>query len=116
MKEYKLSFTKENDGKWYIDYPEWRFGHSRLVVIAGVDDLCEELRYDDTHTSVDVITSSKKLPLSEGYIHLARIDYVFDGGLYTVSGSARVKDCWISDVAGELFGGFPKHIYIKRNR
>ena len=69
MKEYKLSFTKEQDNNWYIDLPNWPFAHHNLMMVAGADDLCEELKYDENHTSVDVVISDKPENLPD-YIEL----------------------------------------------
>lgn len=38
--EYTISFTKEDDGCWYVDYPDWPFDHHNLMMVEGADDLC----------------------------------------------------------------------------
>ena len=50
--EYTISFTKEDDGCWYVDYPDWPFDHHNLMMVEGADDLCEILSYDGTHTKI----------------------------------------------------------------
>ena len=60
MKQYKLSFTKECSGLWYIDLPKWPFAHHNLMMVCGADKLCQELSYDENHTKVEVIISHKK--------------------------------------------------------
>ena len=25
--KYEISFTKEDDGYWYVDFPDWPFSH-----------------------------------------------------------------------------------------
>ena len=31
-KEYQLLFNREEDGLWYIDYPNWPFDHHNLLI------------------------------------------------------------------------------------
>ena len=50
--EYTISFTKEDDGCWYVDYPDWPFDHHNLMMVEGADDLCELLSHDGTHTKI----------------------------------------------------------------
>ena len=57
--EYIISFTKEDDGFWYVDYPNWPFDHSHLQMVRGADKLCELLSYDGKHTKVSVIPSNE---------------------------------------------------------
>lgn len=56
--EYIISFTKEDDGFWYVDYPNWPFDHSHLQMVSGADKLCELLSYDGKHTKVSVTPSN----------------------------------------------------------
>ena len=57
--EYIISFTKEDDGLWYVDYPNWPFDHSHLQMVSGADKLCELLSYDGKHTRISVIPSKE---------------------------------------------------------
>jgi hypothetical protein len=114
MKQYNLSFTKEGDF-WYIDLPNWPFSHGNLMMVAGADKLCQELSYDGIHTSVEVIISRKPLELPD-YIHLNREEVgIIDGATYEVSGATSTRLCWICPVTLFVFGGYPRHIYLKRN-
>lgn len=38
--EYQLQFNHEEDGLWYIDYPNWAFEHHNLLMVNGADELC----------------------------------------------------------------------------
>ncbi len=57
--EYIIFFIKEDDGLWYVDYPNWPFDHSHLQMVRGADKLCELLTYDGKHTKVSVIPSKE---------------------------------------------------------
>lgn len=114
MKEYKLSFTKEKNDCWYIDLPNWPFDHHNLMMVAGADDLCEELTYDGTHTAVDVIISKKKLDLPD-YICLEKQDSaILSGAYYYVDGAKTVDELWICPVTLFVFGKYPNFIYLKK--
>lgn len=116
MKIYNLSFTKESSGFWYIDLPKWPFSHDNLMMVAGADKLCEELSYASSHTLVEVIISKKELDLPD-YIHLKREEVgLFDGATYKVSNSIKTNICWICPVTLFVFGGYPRNIYLKRNK
>lgn len=117
MKEYKLSFTKEKDNNWYIDLPNWPFAHHNLMMVAGADTLCEELKYDKNHTSIDVVISDNVENLQrQGYIELKKIDSKFLGGAtYKVIGAHTVNELWICPVTLFVFNKYPDYIYIKRN-
>ncbi len=116
MKQYNLSFTKESNLAWYIDLPKWPFDHQNLMMVCGADDLCQELSYDNNHTDVNVIISRKELDLPD-YIHLKRKNVGFlDGADYDVIGYVETKTIWICPVTLFVFGGYPRHIYIKRNK
>ena len=65
---YEVSFTKEDDGLWYVDYPDWPFDHHNLMMVNGADELCEMLSYDGKHTKVNVyIGLNNKEALEAGY-------------------------------------------------
>ena len=116
MKEYKLSFTKEQDNNWYIDLPNWPFAHHNLMMVAGADDLCEELKYDENHTSVDVVISDKPENLPD-YIELKKIDSKFlSGATYKVSGADTVNELWLCPVTLFVFAKYPEYIYLYTNK
>lgn len=117
MKEYKLSFTKEKDDCWYIDLPNWPFAHHNLMMVSGADDLCEELKYDKNHTSVEVIVSDNIEDLTKkNYIELKKLNSKFlEGATYKVTGSESVDTLWICPVTLFVFGNYPEYIYLKRN-
>ena len=52
--EYIVSFTKEDNGCWYVDFPYLAFAHHNLMMVDGADELCEMLSYDGKHTKVKV--------------------------------------------------------------
>lgn len=116
-KEYNLQFNHEEDGKWYIDFPNWPFDHHNLLMVAGADDLCAFLSDDDKFTYVSVIPA-KKREEHEGYFELEQLDKgLTSGSTYQVNGlDGFTSKIWICPVTLFVLGEYPKYIYIKKNK
>lgn len=114
-KEYQLQFNHEEDGGWYIDYPNWPFDHHNLLMVAGADKLCDFLSDDGKFTYVSVIPASKKEE-HEGYFELAQLDKgLTSGSTYQVNHLEGFKGTiWICPVTLFVLGEYPKYIYIKK--
>ena len=50
--EYQLKFNHEEDGCWYVDFPNWPFEHHNLMMVAGADELCAFLSDDDVEKTL----------------------------------------------------------------
>jgi hypothetical protein len=59
-KEYTIQFNHEEDGLWYVDFPNWPFDHHNLLMVAGADQMCAFLSDDDKNTWVNVIPTNKE--------------------------------------------------------
>ena len=46
--EYQIKFNHEDDGLWYVDFPNWPFDHHNLLMVAGADKMCAFLSDDAT--------------------------------------------------------------------
>lgn len=114
-KEYHLQFNHEEDGLWYIDYPNWPFDHHNLLMVAGADDLCAFLSDDDKYTKVSVIPATKK-ENHEGYFELEQISSgLTSGSTYEVHAlEGFTKNIWICPVTLFVLGSYPKYIYVKK--
>lgn len=114
-KEYELQFNHEQDGLWYIDFPNWPFDHHNLLMVSGADDLCQFLTDDNKTTKVKVIPA-KKEEEHEGYFKLTQKEHgLTSGSTYEVSGLEGFnKDIWICPVTLFVLGEYPKYIYVKK--
>ena len=114
-KEYELQFNHEEDGLWYIDFPNWPFDHENLMMVSGADDLCEFLTADDKVTRVKVIPA-KKEEKHEGYFKLTKVrSGLTSGSTYTVEGlNGFNKNIWICPVTLFVLGQYPDYIYVKK--
>ncbi|MBR4219126.1 MAG: hypothetical protein IKR71_08820 [Bacteroidales bacterium] len=114
-KEYELKFNHEEDGCWYIDFPNWPFDHHNLMMVAGADDLCAELSDNDRYVKVHVIPTNKE-ECHDGYVKLTQIESgLTEGSTYSVSGLAGFnRNIWLCPVTLFVFGKYPKYIYLKK--
>lgn len=114
-KEYQLKFLHEEDGFWYIDYPNWPFSHHNLVMVAGADKLCAFLSSDNKVTNVSVIPSEQRAS-HEGYFELEQLSKSLTGGsTYQVNHlEGFPHTIWICPVTLFVLGTYPKFIYVKK--
>ncbi len=70
--KYDLTFYHEDDGVWYLDFPDWPFAHHNLAMVGGADKLCSYLADDGQTVRVENVASKAPLSLS-GYGLLTKI-------------------------------------------
>ena len=49
MKIFHLTFNKEADGDWYIDFPGYPFAHHNLMTVAGAARLRAHVALTEGH-------------------------------------------------------------------
>ena len=103
--EYTIKFNHEDDGLWYVDFPNWPFDHHNLLMVAGADKLCAFLSDDDVTSEILVRPSSKRLQL-EGYAELIQKDHSLTGGsTYEVRDLEGFhRDIWLCPVTLFVLG------------
>ena len=113
--EYLIKFNHEDDGLWYVDFPNWPFDHHNLLMVAGADKMCAFLSDDGVTTEVLVRPSKKKLDL-EGYAELVQKDHSLTGGsTYEVRNLEGFnRDIWLCPVTLFVLGRYPKYMYVKK--
>ena len=106
--EYTIKFNHEDDGLWYVDFPNWPFDHHNLLMVAGADKLCAFLSDDDVTSEILVRPSSKRLQL-EGYAELIQKDHSLTGGsTYEVRDLEGFhRDIWLCPVTLFVLGKYP---------
>ena len=114
-KEYNITFNKEQDGYWYVDFPGWPFDHHNLMMVAGADNLCEFLSDDKKTVTVSVIPESKENN-HLGYAKLIQTESSLTGGsTYKVTGIEGFnRNIWLCPVTLFVLGTYPKYLYIKK--
>lgn len=117
--EYHLKFCKEEDGRWYVDFPNWPFDHRHLLMVEGADELCELLSDDGIITEVSVIPA-KEREKHAGYFELEQTESSITGGsTYLVDNDEFRQrfdrdDLWLCPVTLFVLGQYPKYIYVKK--
>lgn len=114
--KHDLTFYHEDDGVWYVDFPDWPFAHHNLAMVGGADKLCSYLA-DGRHTvRVEVVASKAPLSLS-GYGLLTKIySNLFYGADYDATDFEDFqRSIWICPVTLFVLGRYPKYIYLKKN-
>lgn len=114
---YFLSFTKDENERWYIDLPDWPFQHANLEMVSGADELCEYLG-DGNKCEVTVITSNSKVDNTDEYIRCDRDwAHLKWGGEYTIPDpEIPLTRIWLCQVTLFVIGWWPKYIYVKKTQ
>ena len=113
--EYQIKFNHEDDGLWYVDFPNWPFDHHNLLMVNGADEMCAFLSVDDVTTEVLVRPSNKRLQL-EGYAELVQKEHSLTGGsTYEVRNLEGFnRNIWLCPVTLFVLGKYPKYMYVKK--
>jgi hypothetical protein len=99
-------FNKE-EGRWYIDLPDWTGGKAALEMVAGADTLLDHLSNNGDTVLLSLSTEDK---CPEGYETLKRIVKTPGNGCVYHLGFTPV---WLCDVTKFVFNGiFPKKIHF----
>ena len=112
--KYDLAFHREDDGVWYVDFPDWPFAHHNLAMVGGADKLCSYLADGKQTIRVKVIASQHSLPFS-GYGLLTKTySNLLYGADYDATGFEDFhRSVWICPVTLFVLGRYPKYIYVK---
>lgn len=113
--KYDLAFHREDDGVWYVDFPDWPFAHHNLAMVGGADKLCSYLADGRQTIRVKVIASQHSLPFS-GYGLLTK---TYSNLLYGADYDATdfenfQRSVWICPSRCLCRGRHPKYIYVKK--
>ena len=113
--------NKEDDGFWYVDYPNWPFDHSHLQMVRGADKFCELLSYDGKHTKVSVIPSNEfkvlqSHDLNERFALIKTESSLTEGATYQVQINQFKRlgaFIWLCPVTLFVLGEYPEYLYVK---
>lgn len=109
-----VSFTREEDDRWYVDFPNWPLSHDHLEMVAGADDLLDILNDGTDHVKLMVSTTEmeRSIVLNKEKSALTK------GAFYTIETRLRdwapKKKLWLCPVTLTVLGHYPQKIYFKR--
>ena len=114
-----VSFTKEANHRWYVDFPGWPLSHDNLEMVAGADDLLDLLNDGSNHVTLQVSTNEGEHDLKLEKVHSALVR----GAFYTLAtplegwgtpNALRKKQLWLCPVTLCVLGQYPKRLYVRR--
>ncbi len=121
IKNMRLSFVKENN-RWYINIPKWTGDHEDLEMVAGADQLCEQLSKDGKTLTIDINSSDTYDYIDPEEITLIKLSedngatYEVQDNTWTINAdfepTVDVEKIRISPVTKYVFGEYPKYIRI----
>ena len=127
MKVFHLTFNKEADGAWYIEFPGYPFEHHNLMMVAGADLLCEYVAKMEGHPGkavVDVTLGGNRIEGRAPVITMDRYKKGY-GANYNCSdanrqvpvleledGGFEIPTAWICPVTLLVLFRYPKRINI----
>ena len=113
--KYDLAFHREDDGVWYVDFPDWPFAHHNLAMVGGADKLCSYLADGKQTIRIEVVASKYPLSLSGYSIPTKTYSNLFYGADYDATGFENLhRSVWICPVTLFVLGWYPKYIYLKK--
>lgn len=127
MKVFHLTFNKEADGCWYIEFPNYPFAHHNLMMVAGADLLCEYVAAKEGYPNlakVDVTLDNDRIDGKAPDIVMTRFRKGYGASYHntTPSGDApsielngmlhTVTDAWLCPVTLLVLFSYPKQINL----
>lgn len=111
-----LEFYKEDNGRWYIDLPEFLEGgfggKADLEMVAGADDMLEVVGNGSSRVALEV----GEKPFDNADILLLKYKNDEAGANYKTNIS-DVKDVWLCNVTKYVFGGYhPQNIFVNASQ
>lgn len=105
----KLTFEKEDSGRWYIVLPDWHGHKDDLEMVAGADTLLDTFANGGKHVTLEV--SLQPFDGAQTFT-LQQLDPgVGTGAVYIHEASG--SNFWLCAVTKFVLGDFPQTMYAK---
>ena len=133
--EYKLSFNREEEDRWFVDFPNWPWKKGNLEMVCGADKFLDLLSEGKDRVSIIAKATSEKLDeaefqqlMQDGWHELSQTQSSLTGGAtYTVrgnkaeqfmrqhplTGESMARTLWLCPVTRFVVGRYPKYLYVK---
>ena len=133
--EYKLSFNREEEDRWFVDFPNWPWKKGNLEMVCGADKFLDLLSEGKDRVSIIAKATSEKLDeaefqqlMQDGWHELSQTQSSLTGGAtYTVrgnkaeqfmrqhplTGESMARTLWLYPVTLFVVGRYPKYFYVK---
>ena len=133
--EYRISFNREDENRWFVDFPNWPWKKGNLEMVCGADRFLDLLSEGKDRVTIIAKTPSRKLDeaefqqlMQEGWHELEQTQSSLTGGAtYTVrgaeaaqfmrqhplTGESMPRTLWLCPVTLFVVGRYPKYFYVK---
>lgn len=133
--EYKLSFNREEEDRWFVDFPNWPWKKGNLEMVCGADKFLDLLSEGKDRVSIIAKAISEKFDeaefqqlMQDGWYELEQTQSSLTGGAtYTVrgarsaqfmrkhplTGESMSRTLWLCPVTLFVVGRYPKYFYVK---
>ena len=101
------TFIKDEEGRWYIDLPEWEGDYEELEMVQGADTMLDIIAQGDDEVVVNI--STIELP------HKMKLEFLredCEGGWYQLTSTHHNFEIWLCHVTKFVFGNLPNTLYI----
>ena len=112
----KLGFIKDPDGRWYADLKNWPMDRSHLEMVAGADNLLDELANGESYLTLKIAQHDKPVKVGKGeaLLSLTRKEDNGLSGTYRVSAGFNTREVWLCPVINFVFLKVPKYITFRK--
>jgi hypothetical protein len=108
----RYDFYKEENGRWYVDLPEWTGDKSDLEMVEGADVLLDILLGEEyTHPRISVRFETE--PFEGSHTLTYHEDPVIEG-YYENDAWHGPSMIWLCSVTEFVFSYYPNKIYYSR--
>ena len=112
-----MDFERDPDGRWYAVFEHWPLDRSHLLMVAGADDLLDEMCSEGENTvSIQMSKSKKRISVGKESALLV-LESKADAGMsgnYRVESKYNVNKVWICPVINFIFKGVQNYIEFKK--
>ena len=101
---------------WYADIENWPLDKEHLLMVAGADDLLDELADGKIYIKLKITQHKEQIEVQENEALLELIQKDIDGlsGTYKVLGNYQTKKIWLCPVVNFVFLKVPKFIKFSK--
>ena len=133
--EYRISFNREDEDRWFVDFPNWPWKKGNLEMVCGADRFLDLLSEGKDRVTIIVKATSERMDEAEfqplmqnGWHELVQTQSSLTGGAtYTVrgakaaqfmrqhplTGESMPRTLWLCPVTLFVVGRYPKYFYVK---
>jgi hypothetical protein len=110
------SFYKEDNGRWYIDLPDYQGPKADLEMVEGADKMLDYIGGGDKNVKL-LLAETDFGGATELFLTHNYSEETGGGGIYLLkayNGEQLNQEMWLCEVTEWVFGRMPEVIYFKK--